>query len=551
MNKHRYKKVIATVLACALCITASVGAYASEQMNNFAPVRTYSQGEFEDIKSGDWFYSDVISAYEYGITQGAGQNKFLPYDLVSVAEVTAFGARICSIYSADDEAFEAEDGEAWYEPFYEYALANGIIIEADGLKALANKPASRAQTAYILANSLPFTELSNLNTSISALPDVAVTDLYYNEIIMLYRAGVLSGKDEYGTFSPTENITRAEVAATVNRIIKPEARLSFELEQRTQTGQSGSASGEYGAEYVSEKASPCVFYIEIYDSKGNATASGSGFFIAADGTAVTNYHVIEDAYSAKITTVTGNTYDVSRLLGYDEDRDLAIIQVSGENFPYLEIANSDEVKNGQRIFCIGSPLGLDNSITEGVVSNVSRTIEEQEYIQISAAISHGSSGGAVLDTDGRVIGISSAGFESGQNVNLAIPSNCIGELATDKNYTLEEFQQARRGVMAAGNSYYYPENKAVPDYGYITGSTEIEGYRDAQSSSIARAYAYKSDEVLKYINEINNAGFTLVSKNQSGGFWNTTINMTFVGENRAFLAMSVDSEYVIVLYMAD
>lgn len=542
-----HKRAITFLLACMLCFTSVAGVYASEQMNNFAPMRTYNDGDFSDIKESDWFYSDVISAYEYGITQGAGENKFLPYDLVSIAEVIAFGARICSIYSDDGEAFEVAEGEKWYEPFYEYAIENMIIKESDGLEALLNKPASRTQTAYVLANSLPFTELSNINPSISSLPDVAVVDAYYNEIIMLYRAGVLSGKDEYGTFSPTENITRAEVAATINRIIKPDARLSVTLKEKAEKTYAG-ITDEYSAELVSESASPCVFYIEIYNQQGQAIASGSGFFIAADGTAVTNYHVIEDAYSAKIVTVSGKSYTVERVLGYDKDRDIAIIKVEGTDFPYLDIAPSSLVKNGQKIFCIGSPLGLDNSITEGVVSNVSRVIEGQEYIQISAPISHGSSGGAVLDTNSRVIGISSAGFDEGQNVNLAIPSDCIADVERDKNYTFAEFQQARRGVFASGTSYYYPENGAVPDYGYITGADEIESYKDDDSSTIARAYAYKRDEFSAYITELSNTGFRLVSRNQSGGFWNTTTNLTFIGADRTFLALSVDSEYIIVLY---
>ncbi len=192
----------------------------------------------------------------------------------------------------------------------------------------------------------------------------------------------------------------------------------------------GAVAGQDGARELTsaeiyEKCSPAVFYIEVYDKSGRAFASGSGFFIDSDGTAVTNYHVIEGAYSAKILRSDNNkTYSVLGIYDYNAARDWAVIKVDGKDFPYLEI-DETPVSGGEEIFTIGSPKGLDNTISEGLISNPSRTIGNVPFIQISAPISNGSSGGALISKLGKVIGITSAGRDDGQNLNVALPISII------------------------------------------------------------------------------------------------------------------------------
>jgi hypothetical protein len=135
--------------------------------------------------------------------------------------------------------------------------------------------------------------------------------------------------------------------------------------------------------------------------------------------------VIDGASSAKITTSDGKTYDVSGVYDFSESNDLALLQVNGSNFPYLELGDSSAVVAGQKIYAIGSPRGLDNTISDGMVSNTSRLINGVSYIQISAAISHGSSGGALLNTYGQVIGVTTAGLDDAQNLNFAVPVNLL------------------------------------------------------------------------------------------------------------------------------
>lgn len=178
------------------------------------------------------------------------------------------------------------------------------------------------------------------------------------------------------------------------------------------------------SEEIYKKCSPAVFYIELFNANGTKTGSGSGFFIESDGTAVTNYHVLDGAASAKIRTPEGRTYKILGVYDGDEANDWLVIKVDGKNFPYLEIDDS-AVVGGQTVYAIGSPRGLENTISEGLVSNANRVLQSGKYIQISVPISPGSSGGALINKQGKVIGITSEGFDNGQNLNLARPISVI------------------------------------------------------------------------------------------------------------------------------
>lgn len=184
---------------------------------------------------------------------------------------------------------------------------------------------------------------------------------------------------------------------------------------------------------ISEKVSPSVFYIEVYNSKWEILGSGSGFFVSSNGVAVTNYHVIEDTAGAQITTINGEKYNVSDIIAFDKDLDIAIIRVektsvNGKSiaaFPTLVMADSDNIKAGQTVYALGSPVGLQNTISDGIISNVKQVVDGETFIQITAPISHGSSGGALVNEYGEVIGITSAGIDNAQNIGFAIPINTV------------------------------------------------------------------------------------------------------------------------------
>ena len=172
--------------------------------------------------------------------------------------------------------------------------------------------------------------------------------------------------------------------------------------------------------------SPAVFYIETFDHNGNRLGTGSGFFIDSKGIAVTNYHVIEGAFTAKITTANDQViHAVTGVYDHSLAEDWAVLQVEEGTYPCLKLGDSSKVSGGDTVYTLGSPLGLQSSISSGIVSNPSRTANDRTYIQTSAPISSGSSGGALLNIYGDVIGITAATYVNGQNLNLAVPINLV------------------------------------------------------------------------------------------------------------------------------
>jgi serine protease Do len=157
---------------------------------------------------------------------------------------------------------------------------------------------------------------------------------------------------------------------------------------------------------------------------------GSGFFISADGYAVTNNHVVEKAEHVDITTEEGTTY-TARVIGTDDRTDVALIKVDGHNdFPYVHFADKSP-RIGDWVLAVGNPFGLGGTVTAGIVSARGRDIGAgpyDDFIQIDAAVNRGNSGGPTFDVDGNVIGVNTAIFSpSGGNVGIAfdIPADTV------------------------------------------------------------------------------------------------------------------------------
>ena len=153
-------------------------------------------------------------------------------------------------------------------------------------------------------------------------------------------------------------------------------------------------------------------------------ARGTGFLVKPDGVIVTNYHVIETGNVAVVKFPGGTALPVDGVLAADKVRDLAIIKIHGKTFRTLSLGNSDQIQVGEEVVAIGNPLGLELTVSNGIVSGV-RTGEKEEgkLLQITAPISHGSSGGPLFNMVGEVVGITAMYLEGGENLNFAIPVN--------------------------------------------------------------------------------------------------------------------------------
>ena len=153
-------------------------------------------------------------------------------------------------------------------------------------------------------------------------------------------------------------------------------------------------------------------------------SQGTGFIITDDGYLVTNAHVIEGARYAGAITSDQETKSLT-LIGYNDEIDIALLKISG-NYEYLEFEDSDNVKIGEKVIAIGNPLGLSFSVTEGIVSAVDRRVRGSsgEYIQTDTALNPGNSGGPLINTDVKVIGINNFKI-AGDNIGFALESNYI------------------------------------------------------------------------------------------------------------------------------
>jgi serine protease Do len=156
---------------------------------------------------------------------------------------------------------------------------------------------------------------------------------------------------------------------------------------------------------------------------------GSGFIIDRDGYIVTNNHVIENADKIKVKLKDGKEY-IAEIIGRDASTDLALIKVpSGNNLPVIAFGDSNELKVGQWVVAIGSPFGLEQTVTAGILSAKGRVIGSGPYdnfLQTDASINPGNSGGPLIDMQGKVIGINTAIIASGQGIGFAIPINMAG-----------------------------------------------------------------------------------------------------------------------------
>nr|WP_229490526.1 HhoA/HhoB/HtrA family serine endopeptidase [Nostoc favosum] len=159
---------------------------------------------------------------------------------------------------------------------------------------------------------------------------------------------------------------------------------------------------------------------------------GSGFVIDPNGRILTNAHVVNDADTVTVSFSDGLTVE-GKVLGKDSVSDVAVVQIPGNNLPAVEIANPDSAKPGQWAIAIGNPLGLQQTVTVGVISAINRSLNlstrPSSYIQTDAAINPGNSGGPLLNARGQVIGVNTAIIQGAEGIGFAIPIDTAQRIA--------------------------------------------------------------------------------------------------------------------------
>lgn len=195
----------------------------------------------------------------------------------------------------------------------------------------------------------------------------------------------------------------------------------------------------------------------FFDDMGapEGVGTGSGVIISADGYIATNNHVIENANDIQVTLPDNRNYKAT-IIGTDPSTDLALLKVEADQLPYVEMGNSDDIKIGEWVIAIGNPMDLSSTVTAGIVSAKGRDISLlnanyriESFIQTDAAVNPGNSGGALVDVNGKLIGINTAiasrtGFYAGYS--FAVPSAIIRKVMDD----LLQFGEVRRGILGVG-----------------------------------------------------------------------------------------------------
>jgi hypothetical protein len=180
---------------------------------------------------------------------------------------------------------------------------------------------------------------------------------------------------------------------------------------------------------ISREANGAIVSIVMSDKDGHPIAQGSGFLISKDGQVVTNYHVIKNGSSAVVKLPDGAFFAVDGVLASDKNRDVAVIKTHGNNFRALALGDSDRLQVGEEVVAIGNPLSLESTVSNGIVSAI-RSVEDEggKFVQITAPISPGSSGGPLFNMAGEVVGITTSHIKGGENLNFAIPINDVRPL---------------------------------------------------------------------------------------------------------------------------
>jgi len=274
------------------------------------------------------------------------------------------------------------------------------------------------------------------------------------------------------------------------------------------------------AAQIYKKVSGAVVVILAYDYNDELTTQGSGVIINDEGYLVTNYHVLADNERVEVMH-NKEIIPYSDIIGIDVERDILILKIEKNKIPSIKIGNSKTINIGERVYAIGSPMGFENTISEGIISGL-RNYDEfgGNFIQITASISPGSSGGAVVNDKGELIGISTLTAEEGQNLNFAIPIDDvldvkISSYAKDDSY--KDFELFSKGI-AAGNNGNYKEaieyfslfirkhqniettyyNRGIAKYNLWNYKGAIQDFNKAIEIKPNYAAAYNNRGIVKY-----------------------------------------------------
>ena len=242
------RRICLLVLISVLTAGAFPPSAAAAAEERFPAVRVY-EGQFRDVSDSDWYYENIKALYELGLVNGQEDGAFGPEDNMSVAEVVTMAARLRSLYEeGDSEAGPARcGGGSWYQPYVSYLQSLDVI--AQEFEGNYSRAVTRGEMAHILSRTLPRELFVPVNRDVvlaghsnrNYITDVGRDTPYWEDILLLYQWGILSGVDGTGSFLPGKAIPRCQVAAMVTRLVYSDMRIQLSWDYAFAYGRTGTS----------------------------------------------------------------------------------------------------------------------------------------------------------------------------------------------------------------------------------------------------------------------------------------------------------------------
>ncbi|NLA87111.1 MAG: trypsin-like peptidase domain-containing protein [Clostridiales bacterium] len=330
----------------------------------------------------DWANSHVGYLYTHGISYGISETQYGSSLLATPSQYGTFLLRSLGYSDAGGDFYWGASLQSMY--------SLGIISNAEFTKYFGSAELPRAYSVAMSYTCL-FADMKNSERCL-------LEELFAGGAIS---AAQLKAASADPNISPLANLYGIASPATGSRLTEAQ---------------------------VFNSCHDAVFRIDLYDEYGLEYGFGSGFFISSDGFAVTNFHVLESASSATALLPNGDLYNITGIFGFDPINDIALIKVDAKNVTYLTIGGYSSLNLGEKVYAIGCPGGAMDTISSGLVLRLNYGFNDSTYVLASAPIAPGSSGGALINEYGQVVGITSA-LIIDKGMSLSAPAVRISELS--------------------------------------------------------------------------------------------------------------------------
>jgi serine protease Do len=228
---------------------------------------------------------------------------------------------------------------------------------------------------------------------------------------------------------------------------------------------------------ITAHAMPAIVSVRAGDSMG------TGFVVRADGWIATNFHVVRGATAISVVFSDHKEFPVVEIMNANRLHDLVILRIDAKGLPVLPVGNSDAVRPGDSVLAIGHPLGLEDTVSNGLISAVRHVHNNLDVLQVSAPIAPGSSGGPLFNDRGEVIGVATAFMKSGQNLNFGLPSKYVKELVDNPHpISMSLFSAAMLAIQNQNQNATPQTTRNIPHHPL----SALSGCSDAQKSLIAK-----------------------------------------------------------------